>query len=105
MTSLGARESHPLEARESPSFSVRVNRSAPSERVDRLPRMEWITSLEARGSPPSERGSNALERVNHLPQSAWITSLGFVDRLPWRAWIASLGSRGSRPLKRLDQLS
>ncbi len=43
-----------------------------------------ITSLGARGSPPSEQwitsvgahGSPPSERMDHLPRSAWITSLG-----------------------------
>ena len=73
----------------------------------------WITSLEARGSPP-------LKRVDHLPESAWIErfpwiawiALGAsgspfsdrVDHLPESAWMASLGARGSPPLECVDRL-
>jgi hypothetical protein len=53
------------------------SRGLPLERVDRLSRIAWITSLRARGWPPSER----------------------VDRLPWSAWIASLGAHGWTPLE------
>jgi hypothetical protein len=57
-----------------------VRGSPPLERVDRLPRIAWIVSLEALGS----------------------TLLKRVDRLPWSALIASLGARGSPPSERVD---
>ena len=47
------------------------------ERVDHLPRSAWITSLGARGRPPSERvdgarGRPPSERVDSLPLSTWM---------------------------------
>ena len=65
------------------------------ERMDHLPRSAWITSLGARGSPPSERVDGLplsawMERVEDLPRSAWIASLDRVEDLPRNAWMNSL---------------
>jgi hypothetical protein len=45
------------------------------ERVEDLPRSAWITSLGERGRPPSER-------VDQLPWIVWMASLERVDGLP-----------------------
>ena len=76
--------------------SLGARGSPPSERVDHLPCSVRITmtTLEARGSPSSSlgvRGRPLSEREDHLPRSSWMEH---VEDLPRSAWKTSLGERG-----------